>query len=110
MARSGSTISTSPNMIPAATPSTSPSARGTWRNSVKLDDAIRHALDGNAVLFVGAGYSTLATNRMGKHLPTGAQLARTFLDDIGIDDALDLTLASELYIEAKGVTALISML
>ena len=36
---------------------------------------IRHALDGNAILFTGAGFSWGAKNRVGTDIPSGEKLA-----------------------------------
>ncbi|GLK55977.1 tetratricopeptide (TPR) repeat protein [Methylopila capsulata] len=41
-----------------------------------LEDAFRNAIDGNAILFVGAGASHLAENKDGQPLPNGADLTK----------------------------------
>jgi hypothetical protein len=41
---------------------------------MEIDDAIRCALDGDAMLFVGAGLSFLSKNRDGEQIPDGKAL------------------------------------
>lgn len=64
-----------------------------------LEDAIRHALDGRAVLFTGAGFSYGATSIEGAAIPSGKALAEELLNRIGYarsDGALDKAAAAYL--------------
>lgn len=71
--------------------------------NMELQDAIKHALDGNAVLFVGSGFSFGATSLSGgKPLP-GRELAKELyrLADIDAEDS-DLSNASQFYVQKFG--------
>ena len=74
---------------------------------MELTTAIRHILDGEAVLFVGAGFSLGAENLLGKPLKSARQLTTLLADKAGIaaEDREDLTLqdAAEEYIDHFGV-------
>lgn len=48
-----------------------------------LDDAIGHAIDGHAILFVGAGFSRGAVAINGQSIPTGSELAGRLLAACG---------------------------
>ena len=48
-----------------------------------LSEALHHALDGNAVLFTGAGFSCEAINKEGKNL-FGDELAACLAADSGL--------------------------
>jgi len=66
---------------------------------VNLEDAIRHALDGRAILFTGAGFSFGATNTEREAIPAGKALAAELLTAIGYaksDGALDKASAAYL--------------
>ncbi|MDQ6892319.1 MAG: hypothetical protein M3167_06525 [Acidobacteriota bacterium] len=53
---------------------------------------------GNVVLFLGAGFSSLATNRLGASLPTGSELAKLMWGFMYPGDAYDqATSLGELY-------------
>ncbi|MFD1703680.1 SIR2 family protein [Methylopila henanensis] len=47
---------------------------------MEIDDAVRCALDGNAVLFVGAGVSFLSKNKSGSVIPDGRSLVDLLLE------------------------------
>lgn len=47
---------------------------------MEIEDALRCALDGDAVLFVGAGLSFLSKNKYDNSLPNGALLVDVLLD------------------------------
>lgn len=69
-----------------------------------LEDAIRHALDGRAILFTGAGFSYGATNIEGQLIPSGKALAGELLEAIGYaktDVALDKAAAAYLRRKTK---------
>ena len=50
------------------------------QGALELNDAIRSALDGDALLFVGAGLSFLSKNEKGENLPDGAALIDLLLE------------------------------
>lgn len=81
---------------------------------MELNTAIRHALDGNAVLFLGAGFSIGGTNKINKALPNASELSFQMCDELGIERSDDLALISERFIDdpvvGRGVEALISFL
>ena len=63
---------------------------------MKLETAIKHALDGNAILFLGAGASYGAKNSNDEILVTGEELATRIYPD-----CTDLQQAVELYLDEK---------
>jgi tetratricopeptide (TPR) repeat protein len=78
---------------------------------VDLEDAVRHALDGRAVLFTGAGFSHGGTNKDGKAIPSGKALAIELLTTIGYakgDGALDKAAAA--YLRRKTKRDLVTLL
>ena len=66
---------------------------------MELNTAIRHALDGNAVLFLGAGFSIGGTNKINKALPNASELSFQMCDELGIERSDDLALISERFID-----------
>ena len=87
---------------------------GERRIKMELNIAIRHALDGNAILFLGAGFSIGGTNKLGEILPTASNLSFQMCNELGIERSDDLALISERFIDdpmvGKGIDALISFL
>lgn len=81
---------------------------------MELNTAIRHALDGNAILFLGAGFSIGGTNKINETLPTASELSFQMCDELNIERSDDLSLISERFIDdpavGKGLDALISFL
>lgn len=79
-----------------------------------LTTAIRHALDGNAILFLGAGFSIDGTNKINETIPNASKLSFQMCDELGIERSDDLALISERFIDdptvGKGIEALISFL
>lgn len=71
---------------------------------MELQEAIIHALDGNAVLFVGSGFSTGAIKDGGQPFATAVPLAHKLLEECGLpkdQQVDDLGQASEVYISLK---------
>jgi len=62
-----------------------------------LDEALRHALDGQAVLFLGAGFSAAAKNRSGLPLPTGLNLAKTLAEVLKLPNTPSLDIVSDMF-------------
>ena len=50
-----------------------------------LNEAINKALDGNAILFTGSGFSVGAVNKMGSGLPIGTKLRDLLAKECGIE-------------------------
>lgn len=72
---------------------------------------IRHAIDGNAILFTGAGFSWGATNRAGKTIPSGLGLAKMLLGAVGYAGReLPLDKAAGAYLRRKNETDLVELL
>ena len=77
---------------------------------MELDQALEHALDGDAVLFAGAGYSRGAVNLRDAPLKTGGELARHFSQLVDLPQETPLDEAAEEYAEENGPDSLISEL
>jgi hypothetical protein len=77
---------------------------------VNLSSAIEHALDGNAILFLGAGFSTGAHNLRDKPLMTSGQLASHLAKIVDIEEDAFLEDAAEEYINRFGKDRLIQEL
>lgn len=72
---------------------------------------IRHAIDGNAVLFTGAGFSFGATNRVDEKIPSGIGLASMLLDSVGYGGReLPLDRAAAAYLRRKDEAELVNLL
>ena len=72
-----------------------------------LSTGIKKILDGEAILFVGAGFSQGAVNMRNKPLKMGSELAEHFASLVGLSSATGLEDATEAYSEDFGVDALI---
>ena len=75
---------------------------------VTLDEAIAYAIEGNALLFLGAGFSAGAENMAGRGFPLGSGLCERLISDGRIDvtddsesDQKDLGYISERYLETN---------
>ena len=77
---------------------------------MKLRQAIKYALDGNAVLFTGSGFSKGATNLQGRNFITSRELAAMLRQEIGLDEEINLGLAAEMFADQKGIDRLIEVL
>lgn len=75
-----------------------------------IDAAIKKALDGNAVLFLGSGFSINAKNQRDLPFKTGSELSEHLAKKIGIDDEISLDDAAEEFIEQLGTDSLIDEL
>lgn len=64
-----------------------------------LQQAVRCAMDGNAVLFLGAGFSYGGINISGGEMKVGKDLSYAICDDLGIVRSDNLTITSSRYIE-----------
>lgn len=79
---------------------------------MELEQAIKAALDGRAVLFVGAGFSTGALNLNGECFPTASKFSAALCEEMGRPENLNLSLTSDMYITDPrfGIQALIHKL
>jgi len=76
-----------------------------------LDYAINSALEGNAILFAGTGFSYGATNLNKEHIKTGSSLAKAIAKDCGFEEYSDsLNTISEYYIQKKSTQSLINLI
>ena len=72
-----------------------------------IQEGVDAVFGGEALLFVGAGFSHSAKNRSGKLLPDGQKLAQHLLSKCGLSEQADLTLASQYFQDKFGSPALI---
>ena len=77
---------------------------------MELDEALRHALDGQAILFVGAGFSIQARSAVGETLPTGAKLATLLASELGLSTVPSLDIVSDMFVHKVGEFPLIQLL
>jgi hypothetical protein len=78
---------------------------------VEIDEAFRHALDGDAILFLGAGFSLGARNNSkGGAFPLANDLAAHLMGELGEKESVPLQTASEIFIQRKGELALLTYL
>lgn len=84
---------------------------------MKLEEAIMYALEGSAILFVGAGFSYGAQNKGNRNFPLGDDLCERLINDGQIDvstdsdaDKKDLAYIAERYLEVNTRQDLISFL
>ena len=89
---------------------TDPSAGAKGMNHLDLGEAIDHALDGDAVLFVGSGFSRTAINVDGEPLMTGGALAAELSATCGLAEAASLEDASEFFVDKYDAAALVKLL
>ncbi len=78
---------------------------------MKLNVGIEHALNGNAILFTGSGFSKGATNIQDGNFLTGRELRMLLQKESGIAEEITLGLAAEMFIKHnKSVDPLIALL
>ncbi|MDK0804016.1 SIR2 family protein [Clostridium perfringens] len=76
-----------------------------------INEAIIHILNGDAILFAGAGFSYGAQNINGEKFLLGNELSEKMIKDADLDeDDLNLEYISELYIEEKGIESFIALM
>ena len=76
----------------------------------RLRQAIRHALNGEAILFLGAGASRHAFGPKGKPLPLGQELSDRLAEECGVPAKYDLGSIAEYFIDLRSETTLINAL
>ena len=77
---------------------------------MEIEDAIRKLLDGDAILFAGAGCSAGALNLRSKPFLQGRQLTQHFANLSGIAHTVSLEDASEMFLDKYGPSKLIEEL
>jgi hypothetical protein len=77
---------------------------------MEIEEAFRHALDGDAVLFLGAGFSLGAVNKEGKEFPLANDLSKHLMTDLGESDEAPLQTSSEIYVKRKYEVGLLTFL
>lgn len=81
---------------------------------MELQDAIKHAIDGEAILFLGAGFSIGGKNKNNDELPTADELSRRMCRELGLEESNELSIVSDRFIDdpkvGRGVKALICFL
>lgn len=80
---------------------------------MELQEAIIHALDGNAVLFLGSGFSIGATKEDGTEFKTAAPLAHRLLNECGLpkeEQVDDLGQASEVFVSMRSEHELVDFM
>lgn len=75
-----------------------------------LRAAIRSALNGEAILFLGAGAAKAAKTSKGDCLPTGQELSDALATDCGLGGGYPLDSITEHFLDARSETALINAL
>ncbi len=75
-----------------------------------LDEALESAIDGDAGLCLGAGFSLGAMSMSGKSLPSAKALAKILCESIDYPQLESLEAASEVVLDEKGADFLISLL
>ncbi|MXS83608.1 SIR2 family protein [Nitrosomonas oligotropha] len=75
-----------------------------------LQIAIRSALNGDAVLFLGAGAAKAAHKLNGDCLPTGQELSDALAKDCGLNGGYSLDSITEHFLDARSETSLINAL
>jgi len=77
---------------------------------MELRTIIEHAVDGEAVLFVGSGFSRSAKNVAGTNLKTASGLAAHLSRLCGLETPGSLSDVADLYLEKYGATRLVELL
>jgi hypothetical protein len=77
---------------------------------MELEEAIEHALEGNAVLFVGAGFCVGAKNILNMDFLIGRTLSKHLCNKAGVTEDTDLNTAADMYLHKFGELSLISEL
>lgn len=79
---------------------------------MELEKAIKYAIDGKAILFVGAGFSSQALNLENTTFPLASAFSRRLCAKMGLPPEDNLSITSDIYIDSKkgGVPSLIEEL
>lgn len=83
-------------------------------DKMELEKAIKHVIDGNAILFLGAGFSCDGKNACGETLPSACELAKRMCKEMRAPEMVNLATVSEMFIDhpqyGKGVDSLMDFL
>ncbi len=79
-------------------------------SEIALRAAIRSSLNGDAILFLGAGAAKAAETSKGERLPTGQELSNALAADCGLGGGYALDSITEHFVEARSETAIINSL
>ncbi len=79
-------------------------------NRHHLEEAIKHALDGDAILFLGAGFSLGATNIRNEAFKDATELAKLLLEKCSVTEEATLSHAAQYFIQELGSPALFELL
>ena len=77
---------------------------------MKPTQAIKNAIDGNAILFIGSGFSVGAQNVLSLDFLSGTALSNNLCEELNIKEEMQLDIASDIYLEEKGEHNLITKL
>mgnify|MGYP004463585255 CR=1 FL=1 len=81
---------------------------------MEITEAIKHAIDGNAILFLGAGFSCGGENANRETMASASELSLRLCKEMGASESTELAIVSDMFIDhkiyGKGITALISFL
>ncbi len=75
-------------------------------DSMDFNSALEHALDGDSVLFLGAGFSLGATNSRGEPFELGSQFASRLAGAISLPSNTELPDAADAFLDNRGAAAL----
>ena len=75
-----------------------------------LQSVVHTALDGEAVLFVGSGFSRTATNVRGEKLKTATELAAFLCQELELEEPATLSEAAEMFADLRSSASLVSLL
>lgn len=75
-----------------------------------FERALQHAISGNAILFLGAGFTVGAECIGNEPLLASRDLSKRLCKDLGIDENPDLMSTSNYYVKKKGPETLVSTL
>lgn len=77
---------------------------------MELETAIKHAIDGKAILFLGAGFSIEGINQNDECFPLAPTLSEKLCKEMGKPNNSNLTIISDMFITKRGSKALIDLL
>lgn len=77
---------------------------------MEIEEAFRHALDGDAILFLGAGFSLGAKNNNNNDFPLSSRLSALLMEELGEAEDVPLQIAAELFAKIRGEVGLLSFL
>lgn len=75
-----------------------------------LEEAVKHAIDGNAMLFLGAGFSCEATNLKEEMMLEARNISKELCNIMGLKENDDLGIVSEIYCHKHSPAELIKVL